>query len=74
MSKETGGPAFPVAGSDHNYPIEGMTILDYFAAKAMLAIGVTYHDTEHDEIAKVAYKMADAMIKARSAISKATGE
>lgn len=65
MKGDNGGPAFPVAGSEHNYPIEGMTLRDYFAAKAMLAIGVTYHDDQHDEIATVSYKMADAMLKAR---------
>lgn len=35
MSKNTGGQAFPVAGSDHNYAVEGMTLRDYFAAKAL---------------------------------------
>ena len=68
MSKKNdGGQAFPVAGSEHNYPIEGMTLRDYMAAKAMLAIGVTYHDDQHDEIAETAYKMADAMLRAREA-------
>lgn len=44
MSKNTGGPAFPVippltadgSASGYPYPGEGMTLRDYFAAKAML--------------------------------------
>lgn len=58
---------------DKPYPEEvsvttdDMTIRDYFAAKAMQAIGVTYHDDQHAEIAETAYKMADAMLRAREA-------
>ena len=68
MSKETGGPAFPVHyGGGRNF--EGMTLRDYFAAKAMQGcIGdatrppaYTYADK-----AKYAYEMADAMMKARA--------
>jgi hypothetical protein len=47
----------------------GMTMRDYFAAKAMqgmLAGLLAYgHDIMWNEIAKDAYKMADAMLKAR---------
>ena len=46
----------------------GMSLRDYFAAKAMqgiLANPVTF--TGHEEIANNAYAMADAMIKARDA-------
>lgn len=32
---ETGGQAFPRSGSEHYYPSDGMTLLDYFAAKAL---------------------------------------
>jgi len=49
----------------------GMTLRDYMAAKAMqgmiagfLAYG---HDIMWDEIAKDAYRQADAMLKAREA-------
>lgn len=75
MSKENnGGAAFPVAGSDQNYPNEGMTLRDYFAAKAMpdLIAGYSrnqgsgpYLDASPDEIAYWAYRYADAMLKAR---------
>lgn len=77
MSKENnGGPAFPVAGSDHNYPIEGMTLRDYFAAKAVGLCFAQYinhaevegfQDGWRDGVAADAYLMADAMLKAREA-------
>jgi hypothetical protein len=54
-------------------PQEGMTLRDYFAAKAMQAVftgaimdGLTMNqDIECDKLAMVAYTMADAMLKAR---------
>ena len=63
----TGGQAFPTwAPSDMDGQAiqDGMTLRDYFAAKAML--GVTHEALEIDEIAVWAYKMADAMLEARS--------
>ena len=49
----------------------GMTLRDYFAAKAMqgmLAGLLGYgHDIMWDQIAEDAYKQADAMLKAREA-------
>ena len=63
--KQTGGPAFPL----HNHGaqtlgmhLSGMTLRDYFAAKAMLAL---IHKNYFDVAAKEAYQMADAMLKAR---------
>ncbi|MBD1404267.1 hypothetical protein N4Q63_08295 [Leclercia adecarboxylata] len=72
MSKEkNGGPAFPVAGSEHNYPIEGMTLRDYFAAKAMQALVTSGLNTgawdDYDDLAKSAWSIADAMLRAREA-------
>ena len=65
-----GGPAFPNAafGSSRNEQ-QGMTLRDYFAAKAMevdytLAKNFTDPDWRYG-IALDAYKMADAMLKAR---------
>ena len=58
----TGGSAFPRPGDF--YPQRGMTLRDYFAAKAMSAI-VTCGDDVADDIASKAYIIADAMIKAR---------
>ena len=51
--------------------ISGMSLRDYFAAKAMQAqltafwAGETHHGWPHDEIAKEAYNIADAMLKVR---------
>jgi len=47
----------------------GMTLRDYFAAKAMQAIvsKEVSHVSWVDEYAKNSYKMADAMMKAREA-------
>jgi hypothetical protein len=67
--KDTGGTAFPAQVWDENSLLqhtEGMTLRDYFAAKAMEAKGFTVrpYDTT-DEVAKDCYRMADAMLKAR---------
>ena len=59
MSKDTGGPAFPLFAAT-GYP--GMTLRDYFAAKAMQALA---QGNYFDVTARQAYMMADAMLKAR---------
>ena len=65
MNKETtGGPAFPVAG------YQGMTLRDYFAAKAMQSLLASIEaGNEHQVslIPNIAYEMADAMLKEREA-------
>ena len=78
-TKTDGGPAFPVADWDHQtfQPrtieetrrlLSGMTLRDYFAAKAMQGIII---GNGADECAlglgaaKDAYAMADAMLAAR---------
>ena len=45
----------------------GMTLRDYFAAKAMAALVVVYTDDKAivDEYSQRAYAIADAMLKAR---------
>ena len=48
----------------------GMTLRDYFAAKAiqgMFASGNLPKSVQDDELASVAYEFADAMLKAREA-------
>jgi hypothetical protein len=47
----------------------GMTLRDYFAAKAMNALILEVADWKYmpNDIAKFAYKQADAMLKAREA-------
>ena len=62
-------PAFPL----HNHGVQtlgmhiaGMTLRDYFAAKAMQKIGFTVRPYDNTyETAKDCYRMADAMLKAR---------
>jgi hypothetical protein len=61
MDKKTGGPAFPTPA--HNLQNDGMTLRDYFAAKAMQGLMDAAMPTP--EIAAAAYAMADAMLKAR---------
>lgn len=77
---DNGGPAFP---SSNNVRVgeyasnghAGMTLRDYFAAKAMQAVAipsiyrlVTNDTAEGDAlVAKRAYEIADAMLKAREA-------
>jgi hypothetical protein len=45
----------------------GMTLRDYFAAKAMQALSSLEYRALPDELAGHAYCMADAMLKAREA-------
>ena len=67
----TGGPAFPVCDAARIHNLEGISIRDYFAAKAMQGIcnGRSHSDLKGHAVAsaKVAYEVADAMLKAREA-------
>jgi len=59
--------AFPHT-NHYGHKITGMTLHDYFAAKAMqgwLANPKTEYGTSYEKFAKVFYEMADAMIEAR---------
>jgi hypothetical protein len=71
MSNNTGGPAFPVeyydAQLDKRRVMQGMTLRDYFAAKAMQGMMVDVEQPRCDYIAKQAYAIADAMMEARNA-------
>lgn len=60
MSK-TNTPAFPSAFTGED---QGMTLRDYFAAKAMEAL---VHNRTPWDAAAEAYAYADAMLKAREA-------
>jgi hypothetical protein len=71
----TGGPAYPAPTTkplENYYP--GMTLRDYFAAKAMQGMmtsarytGIIGVNNYEHSIANQAYQMADAMLKAREA-------
>lgn len=68
-----GGPAFPVSTSDpriwhqdgySTWQFPGLSVRDYFAAKAMQSIVERGFNT-WDLVAERAYEMADAMLAAR---------
>lgn len=76
MSKDNGGPAFPSCGEklwmetpeSKPEPIgfEGMSLRDYFAAKALQAlIPLIGKENTKAEDCKNAYEYADKMLKAR---------
>jgi hypothetical protein len=70
-----GGPAFPIKGPLMNIDFHGLTMRDYFAAKAMQVIlqdqyrdGIYVGDADNESeetCATSAYIMADAMLKER---------
>ena len=61
----TGGPAFPQP-TDSTLSWQGMTLRDYFAAKAMQGfLGDPNMPLDNDKLAEWSYKMADSMLKAR---------
>lgn len=60
---ETGGPAFPHDRDAQHYERSGMTMRDYFAAKAMPAMA--WMPKSMDACAGECYRVADAMLKAR---------
>ena len=65
---KTGGPAFPATQYDNGI---GMTLRDYFAARALQnfrdQIGSQSDQEWFDMVAEGAYRVADAMLKARTA-------
>lgn len=75
MEKDTGGAAFPWVESYvnvdkgeryENYGDAGMTLRDYFAAKAMQGELASGRASNHlDSIASRSYAIADAMLRAR---------
>jgi hypothetical protein len=65
MNNPPAFPVFPDTSGGHAAAFQGMTLRDYFAAKAMPYLMSAYEDI--DAIAGVAYKVADAMLKAREA-------
>jgi hypothetical protein len=70
---DTGGPAFPVKQYNRNImafeEVCGMTLRDYFAAKAMqgmLASADSWiNKDEVEDFATICYALADGMLKAR---------
>lgn len=75
MTKEAtndGGPAFPVSPEESRGKVSsihgGLSLRDYFAAQSISSTrpGSMISDAEVLEIAKGAYRLADAMLKARA--------
>lgn len=63
---KAGGPAFPAAHFDLADNERGMTLRDYFAAKAMQALLVDRNKASYlEHMPKICYQWADAMLKAR---------
>ena len=75
MSRDTGGPAFPHWDGPSGNCFNGMTLRDYFAAKAMQSLVNGLSDSDRTavldgvlgfaRISATAYCAADAMLKAR---------
>jgi len=68
--KDCGGPAFPrtepASGMDGERVYFGMTLRDYFAAKAMQGFCMASEaDDDVEVIPELSYAMADAMLRAR---------
>jgi hypothetical protein len=66
MNNEAGGSAYP---HENHLSHRGMSLRDYFAAKALeVAIQQVkdYYGVDKDAVALWCYDMADAMLKARN--------
>ena len=67
-NKQAGGPAFPAPAGVSHITEQGMTLRDYFAAKAMqgyLSDSEWLGEVSPQGTAEAAYRVADAMLKAR---------
>ena len=62
-------PAFPAYDHLEQLLTDGMSLRDYFAAKAMQGMfsnsELTTVINSHDQFAELSYRMADAMLRAR---------
>ena len=68
MSDKTGGSAFPVTPSEKFFVSSGMTLRDYFAAKAMQSLITNANSIEfssRENLATAAYLCADALLTER---------
>lgn len=66
MKPRDGGPAFPIHGSMGEVSHEGMSLRDFFAAKAMIRFIASDRGSKHNEmIAEYSYALADALLNER---------
>lgn len=74
--EKTGGPAFPIPGAVSHFDggtfrddaFSGMSLRDYFAAKAMQSLRLDRDfllRNDPDQVADRSYEIADSMLKAR---------
>ena len=72
MNQNNGGAAFPQSGFERWAPEGGMTLRDYFAAKAMQGFSASPSMIDSNDsraiayVADASYAMADAMLAART--------
>lgn len=74
MTKETGGPAFPSEHVPNQLKADGISVRDYFAAKAMQGWFASYPPDANPayavrgvkKVAELAYDIADAMLEVRN--------
>lgn len=82
MAQLSNPPAFPTFEQQRLYrdeadrngrldfvPVGGMTLRDYFSGQALTRFGAEYcadNDVTYDDIAERCYRIADAMLTARS--------
>lgn len=64
ISFNEGGPAFPIKGPVLTVDKQGMTLRDYFAAKAMQTLVSDDSSSIRDDVI-MAYRIADAMLEIR---------
>ena len=66
-NSDDGGTAFPCAGSEDDLWQSGMMLRDWFAGKALagLAVNNSRGSGADKMMAEQAYRIADAMLKAR---------
>lgn len=70
MNKNDGGPAFPAEFSNEhfefsNQQFKGMSLRDYFAAKALQGLCANSNAKKDIIYAQMAYAIADDMMKVR---------
>ncbi len=66
--KATGGPAFPIGIPEAKIVYTGLSVRDYFAAKAMQGMLANDIDCRPEQVPIIvtsAYVLADAMLKER---------
>ena len=66
MENKDGGPAYPSHGTMGEVATRGMSLRDYFAAKALSGLPAL-DEVVPEKAAMWCYKIADAMLAARDA-------